>query len=173
MQKAQVIGNIGQDPEMRYSANGQPLLRFSVASNERRRGQDGEQYDETTWFRVTVSGNRADSLSQILHKGMRVYVDGRLSARPWINNNDQLQAGLEIFANEVQFLSTREQDQQRGGGGGYGNGDSAGYSQQQGGGQRTAARPQQQQSGQGQHPQQPSHEQGGLGYPEDLEDLPF
>jgi len=176
MQKATIIGNIGGDPEQRYSQAGTPLLRFSVASNDRRRDQNGNQYDETTWFRVTVSGNRAESLSQILHKGMRVYVEGKLSARPWIKQDSgEAQAGLEIFANEVQFLSTREQDQQGQGRqqGGYGNQNGGGYGgngySQQGGGQRPAARPQQQQTGQ--RPQQQQYHQPS--YDDNPEDIPF
>lgn len=109
MLKASLIGNLGNDPDMRYSASGAPLLRFNVASNGRVRGQDGEWRDETTWVRVTVTGNRAESLSQYLRKGTRVYVEGRLEARPWTDQQGQIRAGLEVLANEVQFMSARQQ----------------------------------------------------------------
>ena len=118
MLKATLIGNLGGDPDMRYSANGSPLLRFNVASNFRTRTPEGEFQDKTEWVRVTVTGNRAESLSQYLRKGSRVYVEGRLEARPWTDQQGQIRAGLEVLANEVQFMSSRADDEQRGGGGG-------------------------------------------------------
>jgi single-strand DNA-binding protein len=108
MLKAHLIGNLGNDPDLRYSANGSPLLRFNVASNYRTRTPEGEYQDRTEWVRVTVTGNRAESLSQYLRKGSRVYVEGRLEARPWTDNQSQVRAGLEVLANEVQFMSPRQ-----------------------------------------------------------------
>jgi len=116
MLKATLIGNLGNDPEMRYSANGSPFLRFNVASNYRTRTPEGEWQDKTEWVRVTVTGQRAESLSQYLHKGSRVYVDGRLEARPWTDQQGQVRAGLEVVANEVQFMSSRADDERMGGG---------------------------------------------------------
>ena len=83
MLKAVVVGNIGGDPDMRYSPEGRAFLRFNVASNGRTKIQQGEWVDETTWVRVTVFGQRAETLSQYLRKGSKVYADGRLEARPW------------------------------------------------------------------------------------------
>src|SRR5262249_7546605 len=97
MLKATLVGNLGQDPEMRYSAEGRPVLTFRVASNYRTRSPEGEWQDRTEWVRVRVVGQRAESLAQYLRKGSRVYVDGRLEARPWLNNQQQPQSGLEIF----------------------------------------------------------------------------
>jgi single-strand DNA-binding protein len=108
MLKATLIGNLGNDPDMRYSASGSPLLRFNVASNYRTRTPEGEYQDKTEWVRVTVTGNRAESLSQYLKKGSRVYVEGRLEARPWTDQQGQIRAGLEVLANEVQFMSSRQ-----------------------------------------------------------------
>ena len=105
MLKTMLIGNLGNDPEMRYSASGQPYLRFNVASNYRVRTPEGEWQDKTEWVRVTLTGTRAESLSQYLKKGSRVYVDGRLEARPWTDQQGQVRAGLEVMANEVQFMS--------------------------------------------------------------------
>lgn len=110
MLKCSVIGNIGADPEQRYSASGTPLLQFNVASNGRTRTPEGEWQDVTTWVRVRIAGNRAESLANHLRKGMRVYVDGRLEARPWTNQSGQPQAGLEIFADTIEFFSPRQQD---------------------------------------------------------------
>lgn len=110
MLSASLIGNLGNDPEMRYSANGAPFLRFNVASNFRTRTPEGEWQDKTEWVRVTITGQRAESLSQYLKKGTKVYVDGRLEARPWTGQNGQVNAGLEVMANEVQFMSARGDD---------------------------------------------------------------
>src|SRR6185503_9617391 len=114
MLKATLIGNLGNDPDMRYSANGSPLLRFNVASNYRTRTPEGEYQDKTEWVRVTVFGQRAESLSQYLKKGSRVYVDGRLEARPWTDQQGQVQSGLEVLADDVQFMSSRADDERGG-----------------------------------------------------------
>ncbi len=111
MLKVSLIGNLGNDPEMRYSAAGQPFLRFNVASNYRVRTPEGEWQDKTEWVRVTVAGTRAESLSQYLQKGSRVYIDGRLEARPWTDQQGQMRAGLEVMANEVQFMSPRSDEE--------------------------------------------------------------
>ena len=93
MLKATLIGNLGNDPDLRYSANGSPLLRFNVAANYRTRTPEGEYQDRTEWVRVTVTGARAESLSQYLQKGTKVYVEGRLEARPWTDQQNQIRAG--------------------------------------------------------------------------------
>lgn len=154
MLKASIIGNLGNDPELRYTANSQPLLRFNVASNGRKRTPGGEFQDYTEWVSVTVFGNRAETLGQYLKKGSRVYAEGRLEASPWTDQQGQVRAGLQMIANEVQFMSSRDDDGHQGGGyNGQGN-------QQQrqpvpsGSGTRT---PQQQQND----------------YDDGLEDLPF
>lgn len=112
MLKAQVIGNLGSDPEMQYSQDGNGRLRMNVASNYRVRSQAGEWTDQTEWIRVTVFGKRAESLSGLLRKGMRVYVDGRLEARPWTSQNGDVRAGLEMVASDVEFMSQRNDDAQ-------------------------------------------------------------
>jgi single-strand DNA-binding protein len=120
MLKATLIGNLGNDPEMKYSAGGQPFLRFNVASNFRVRSPEGEWQDKTEWVRVTMFGARAESLAQYLKKGTRVFVDGRLEARPWTDQQGQIRAGLEVVAGDVEYMSSRSDDEQRGGGGGGG-----------------------------------------------------
>ena len=108
MLKAHLIGNLGNDPDMRYSASGSPFLRFNIASNYRTRTPEGEYQDKTEWVRVTVVGQRAETLSPYLKKGSRVYVEGRLEARPWTDQQGQVRAGLEVLANQVEFMSPRE-----------------------------------------------------------------
>ncbi len=110
MLKAAILGNLGNDPEMRYAASGTPTLRFNVACNGRVKDPNGEWMEETTWVRVTVFGNRAESLSQILRKGTKVYADGRLEARPWTDNGGNVRAGLELVADTVELCSPRQQD---------------------------------------------------------------
>lgn len=111
MLKAQIIGNIGSDPEQRYAASGTATLRFNVASNGRVRDPNGNWMDETTWVRVMVFGKRAESLASLLKKGSRVFVDGRLEARPWTDNQGQVRAGLELVASDVEFMSARQNGQ--------------------------------------------------------------
>ena len=110
MLKASVIGNVGNDPELRYSPSGAPSLRLNVASNFRARTPEGEWEDRTEWVRVIVFGQRAESLAQYLKKGMRVFVDGRLEARPWTDRENRVRAGLEIVASDLEFTSTRQAD---------------------------------------------------------------
>ena len=112
MLKAILIGNLGNDPEeLRYTADGRAFVRFNVASNYRAKGQDGEWQDRTEWVRVTAFGRQAEMASQYLRKGSKVYVDGRLEARPWTDNQSQPRAGLEVIANDIQFMSSRADDE--------------------------------------------------------------
>lgn len=106
MLNAAIIGNLGNDPELKHGANGSPLLRFNVAANQRVR-VDGEWADRTEWVRCVVFGNRAESLSNLLTKGTKVYVSGRLEARPWTAQDGSIRAGLEITASDVEFAGTR------------------------------------------------------------------
>jgi single-strand DNA-binding protein len=108
MLKLSLIGNIGGDPETRYTAAGQLMLRFNVASNGRRKDDRGEWIDETTWIRVSLFGKRAESLSDHLKKGTRVYIDGRLEVRPWSRQDGKPEAGLEILADTCEFMSSRQ-----------------------------------------------------------------
>jgi single-strand DNA-binding protein len=114
MLRATLVGNLGRDPELRYSQDGRPFLQINVASNYRDRAPDGEWMDKTEWIRVTVFGQRAEILSQQLRKGSRVLVDGRLRSRPWLDQSQQPRAGLEMIANEVENLTTRAEDEAAG-----------------------------------------------------------
>lgn len=109
MLSAALIGNLGNDPEMKYGKSGAGLLQFNVAVNQRTR-VDGEWTEKTEWVRCTVFGNRAETLSQYLKKGTRVYVHGRLEARPWTSQQGELRAGLEVVADTVEFMSARKDD---------------------------------------------------------------
>src|ERR671910_3647967 len=111
MLKASVIGNLGTDPELRHSPSGTPSLRVNVASNFRARTPEGEWQDRTEWVRVTVFGQRVEALATMLKKGMRVYVDGRLEARPWTDRTGGVRAGLELVARDVEFTGPRQSDE--------------------------------------------------------------
>lgn len=112
MLNAAIIGNLGSDPELKQGTNGTAVLRFNVAANQRVK-IDGEWADRTEWVRCTLFGNRAESLSQRLTKGSKVYVSGRLEARPWTAQDGSIRAGLELTASDVEFASNREDGQQQ------------------------------------------------------------
>ncbi len=73
-----LVGNLGRDPELRYTPRVLPFVAFSMATNERRKDKTGEMQDQTTWFRVTLWGRQAETASQYLQKGRQVYIEGRL-----------------------------------------------------------------------------------------------
>ena len=104
LNKITLIGNVGSDPEMRYTPNGKAVTSFRMATNYRYSGPDGEKKEETEWFRVSVWGKQAESCNQFLSKGRRVYVEGRLRSRNWEGQDGQMRTSLEVSANRVIFL---------------------------------------------------------------------
>lgn len=113
-QKIIVVGNLGGDPEMRYLPDGTAVTNFSVATNRRwTDGRTGEQQEETTWFRVSVWGRRAEAANQYLSKGQRVLVEGRLrpddngGPRLWTAQDGTVRASFEITASNFEFMSSR------------------------------------------------------------------
>jgi len=104
LNKVMLIGNVGSDPEMRYTPNGKAVTSFRMATNYRYAGSDGERREETEWFRVSVWGKQAESCNQFLSKGKRVYVEGRLRSRSWEGQDGQMRTSLEVSANRVIFL---------------------------------------------------------------------
>lgn len=102
--KVIVVGNLGRDPEMRYTPQGTPVCTFSIASNERRKDKTGEQQDVTTWFRVTVWGKQAETVSKYLTKGRSVYVEGRLHVEEWTDKEGKSRHTLELNASDVHFI---------------------------------------------------------------------
>ena|SRR6185369_2139787 len=110
-----IVGNLGRDPELRYTPQGTAVCDFSVATNERRKDQTGETKDETTWFKVTFWGRQAEVASQYLTKGRQVYIEGRLRAREWTDKDGRVRTSLEVNGSELQMLGTKGDDM--GGGG--------------------------------------------------------
>ena len=105
LNKILIIGNLGTDPEMRYTPNGNPVTSFRVAANRRYTTSQGEQREETEWFRVVAWNRLAERCNQFLTKGQRVYVEGRLRSDTWVGNDGQTRFTNEINAFEVVFLS--------------------------------------------------------------------
>jgi single-strand DNA-binding protein len=103
LNKVMIIGNLGADPEMRYTANGNAVTNFSVAVNRSFAGE-GERREETEWFRVVAWNKLAELAQAHLQKGRRVYVEGRLSTRSWDGPDGQKRYMTEVIANQVLFL---------------------------------------------------------------------
>lgn len=114
-QKVLVIGRVGQDPELRYTASGQAVCNFSVAANQRwKDSQTGEDREKTVWFRVTTWGAQAESCEKYLSKGRLVMVEGAIEqAHAWVGNDGQPRASIELTARVVRFLSSPDQGQSR------------------------------------------------------------
>ena len=128
MNKIIVIGNVGRDPEMRYTASGQAVTSFSVASNRRYRTADGEQREETEWFNVSAFGRLSEVCNQYLTRGQQVYIEGRLRGRSYTDRDGQPRYSLDITLSEMQMLGRRGDNEGGGygGGGGYGDRDNYG-----------------------------------------------
>ena len=104
LNKIMIIGNLGGDPEMRYTAQGVPVTNFSVAVNYRYNNASGERQEETQWFRVEAWRQLAELCNQYLIKGRRAYVEGRFRSREWQGNDGQTRTSNEIIADRVLFL---------------------------------------------------------------------
>jgi single-strand DNA-binding protein len=106
-----IIGNLGRDPEMRYTPSGTPVTNLNVATNRTYKDQNGQQIKETTWFRVSVFGKMAENCAQYLQKGRMVLVEGRLTPdkqtggpRVWDKQDGTKGASFEVFATNVKFM---------------------------------------------------------------------
>ncbi|MFN8624214.1 MAG: single-stranded DNA-binding protein [Chloroflexota bacterium] len=111
LNKCQIIGNLGRDPEMRYTPSGQAVTQFTVATNRNYRDQQGEWQSETEWFRVVVWGQQAERTAERLRKGHKVYVEGRIQTRQWEDQQGQKRSTVELVANQVTSLERRERDE--------------------------------------------------------------
>ena len=107
--KIQIVGNLGRDPELRYTPSGRPVTEFSVAVNQSTKNQQtGEWVEATDWFRVSVWGDRAERAAENLRKGARVLVDGRFRTREYETKDGRKGLSLEISADTVLPLDRRE-----------------------------------------------------------------
>ena len=120
-----IVGNLGRDPEMRYTPSGQAVTNFSVATSRQYTGSDGQQVKETIWFRISAWGKQAETCNQYLKKGSKVLVEGRLvpekatgGPRIWTNQEGKPAASFEVSASTVRFLSSRGETEESGAQGG-------------------------------------------------------
>jgi single-strand DNA-binding protein len=104
LNKVMIIGNVGSDPEMRYTPAGNPVTSFRVATNRFYSTPDGERKQETEWFTVVTWNKLAETCNQFLTKGKLVYVEGRLQTRSWEGQDGQKRSKIEVVANTVKFL---------------------------------------------------------------------
>ena len=102
LNKVMIIGNIGSEPEMRFTPNGNPVTSFRVATNRTYNTAEGERKEETEWFTVVAWGRLAEQCNQFLAKGRRVYTEGRLRTHSWESQDGQKHYHTEIVANPCQ-----------------------------------------------------------------------
>jgi single-strand DNA-binding protein len=100
-----IVGNLGRDPELRYTPQGTAVCNFSIATNEKKRDKSGETQDVTTWFRVTLWNKQAENASKYLTKGSPVYVEGRLRVEEWTDRDGNNRHTLEVQGSDMQFIS--------------------------------------------------------------------
>ncbi len=123
--KAILIGNLGADPEVRFTAGGQAVANFRIATSESWKDKNGQQQERTEWHRIVVWGKLAELCGEYLKKGRQCYVEGRLQTREWTNKDNQKQYTTEVVAQTVTFLGGRPE----GAGSASGARSSGGYNQ--------------------------------------------
>jgi len=102
-----LVGNLGRDPELKYTPQGTAVCKFSVATSERRKNASGEQEEVTTWFRVSAWGRQAELANEYLTKGRQVYVEGRLRSEEYTDREGKPRTSLEVNATDIQFIGQR------------------------------------------------------------------
>ena len=122
--KVILIGNLGADPEIRYTQSGAPVATFRIATTERWKGQDGQTQEQTEWHNIVAWRGLAQICGEHLAKGSRVYIEGKLQTRKWQDKNGNDRYSTEIIAREMKMLSPRSTT---GSGGGEYSGSGMGY----------------------------------------------
>lgn len=113
-QQITIVGNVGRDPELRYTQNGVAVCDFSVAVNERWTDRNtDEQREKTTWFRVTCWRGLAETVNQYVYKGMLMMVVGTIATSEWLNQDGEPQSTIELTAQVVKFLTRADQSTDR------------------------------------------------------------
>ncbi len=105
--KAILIGNLGADPEIRYTQSGTPVATFNVATTERWKGQDGQMQESTEWHRIVAWNRLAEICGEYLNRGSKVYIEGRIKTRKWQDQNGNDRYTTEIIAREMKMLTPR------------------------------------------------------------------
>lgn len=111
--RVHLLGNLGQDPELRFTQSQTPVTSFSLATTEYRNSPDGNKQSITDWHRIVVWGRQAENCSKFLAKGQPVFVEGKLQTRSWEDQNGQKRSTTEVVASNVQFLRTSAPDAAR------------------------------------------------------------
>jgi single-strand DNA-binding protein len=106
--KVILIGNLGKDPEMRYTPNGQPVTSFSLATTERWNDKNNQKQEKTEWHNIVVWGKLAELANQYLKKGRSAYIEGRITTRSWDDRDGNKKYRTEIIANQIQFLGSNQ-----------------------------------------------------------------
>lgn len=109
--KVILVGRLGQDPELKYTSNGQSVCNFSMATSENWTDKSGQKQERTEWHRIVVWGRQAEHCNQYLKKGRQVYLEGKLQTRSWEDQQGQKRYTTEIQAFVVQFLGGASQSQ--------------------------------------------------------------
>ncbi len=107
LNKVMIIGNLGKEPELRYTPSGRPVTTFSVAVSRSWKGTNGEHRSETEWFKIVAWGKLAEICKEYLNKGQQVYIEGRLQTRRWEDKEGQQRTTVEVVANEMTMLGDR------------------------------------------------------------------
>ena len=163
--KVMIIGNLGSDPEMRYTPSNRAVTQFNVAVNQSTKNQQtGEWIEETDWFRVSVWGDRAERMAESLRKGNKVFVEGRFRTREFEGRDGQKRTSLEITADSIVNLEKRVRDDEGSFGGPSGGGQGGGS---YGGGEGGQGGPSGPSGGGNVRPTRPPSDET------DLDDLPF
>ncbi|MBL4670770.1 MAG: single-stranded DNA-binding protein [Arenicella sp.] len=161
--KVIIVGNLGNDPEVRYSNNGAAIANISVATSENWKDKStGERQERTEWHRITLFNRLGEIAGEYLKKGSEVYIEGKLQTRKWQDQQGNDRYSTDIIADQMQMLDGRS-----GGGMGGGQGGGGGYQQPSGGGYQQPSGGQQGGGGQGgNQPQYGGGQQGGGGQPQ-------
>src|SRR5215210_2863802 len=114
--KVIIVGNLGRDPELRYTPQGVAVCSFTMATNEKRKDKSGELQDITTWFKVTLWRNQAENAAKYLTKGSPVYIEGRLRIEEWTDRDNNNRYTLDVQATDMQFIGSRTDGMTSGGG---------------------------------------------------------
>lgn len=161
--KVILVGNLGSDPEIRYTGSGTAVCNFSVATSETYKDKDGNQVENTEWHRIVAWARLAEICGEYLKKGRQVYIEGQLQTRSWEDKDGNTKYTTEIKAREMQMLGGRDGD----GGGNRGGNDDFGNMDQS-----APSRSQRQSNGGGSRQAAPAQQGGGDWAPDD-DDLPF
>ena len=106
--KVILLGNLGKDPELRYTPNQVPVCSFSLATSERRKDSSGQWSDHTEWHNVIAFGKTAENCANFLKKGRQVYIEGKIQTRKWQDKEGKDRYTTEVIANTVQFVGAKE-----------------------------------------------------------------